>query len=408
MDRGIIYPGAVPLETDLLFAQKASMVGLAKLAAAILGTATMVNGFATTQTTVPSLAVSVAAGEIYQLANIDGTAYSSIAADTTHQILKQGVALDATTLAITPPGTVGFSINYLIEATFAEVDGTPVVLPYYNASNPSTAYSGPANAGTTNNTRRAGTVVLTAKAGTAATTGSQTTPAPDANNVGLYVVTVANGAASVLNANISPYSGSPVIPTIFTGGRYQSIQVFTSSGSFTVPAGVTKLRVRVVGGGGSGGGSTASLAGAGGGSGAYAEGVVTVTPGQVITVTVGAGGAGNSGASGSIGGTSSFGAFASATGGSGGATNGGGSAPGGAPGSASGSGFILIAGANGQDGYANTGSGMGANSVFGGAGRAGGGGGVGGTAPGAGGGGAYTLVTAVGGAGAAGIVIVEY
>jgi hypothetical protein len=211
MDRGIIYPGAVPLETDLLFAQKASMVGLAKLAAAVLGTSTMVNGFATTQTTVPSLAVSVAAGEIYQMANIDGTAYSSIAADTTHQILKQGVALDATTLAITPPGTAGFSINYLIEATFAEVDNTPVVLPYYNASNPSTAYSGPANAGTTNNTRRAGTVVLTAKAGTAATTGSQTTPAPDSGCVGLYVVTVANGAASVVNGNISAYSGAPFL-----------------------------------------------------------------------------------------------------------------------------------------------------------------------------------------------------
>lgn len=217
MDRGLIFPGQIPLETDLLFAQKASMVGLAKLAAAILGTSTMVNGFATTQTTVPSLGVSVAAGEIYQLANIDGTAYSSIAADTTHQILKQGVALDATTLAITPPGTAGFSINYLIQATFAEVDGTPVVLPYYNASNPSTAYSGPANAGTTNNTRRAGTVVLTAKAGTAATTGSQTTPAPDANNVGLYVVTVANGAATVVNANISAYASAPFINTGMLG-----------------------------------------------------------------------------------------------------------------------------------------------------------------------------------------------
>ena len=129
MDRGIIYAGSVPLETDLLFAQKATMVGLSKLAAAVLGVSTVVNGFATTQTAVPSLAVSVAAGEIYQLANIDTTAYSSIAADTTHQILKQGIALDATTLAITPPGTAGFSINYLIQATFAEVDNTPVVLP---------------------------------------------------------------------------------------------------------------------------------------------------------------------------------------------------------------------------------------------------------------------------------------
>jgi hypothetical protein len=136
MDRGIIYPGQVPLETDLLFAQKASMIGLAKLAAAVLGVGTLANGLATTQTTVPSMAVSVAAGEIYMLANIDGTAYSSIALDTTHSILKQGINLDATTLAIAAPGTAGFSTNYLIQATFSEVDSTPVVLPYYNASNP--------------------------------------------------------------------------------------------------------------------------------------------------------------------------------------------------------------------------------------------------------------------------------
>jgi hypothetical protein len=124
-------------------------------------------------------------------------------------------------LSCAAPGTAGFSVNYLIEATFAESDSAPVVLPYYNASNPATAYSGPANAGTTNNTKRQGIVTLVAKVGTAATTGTQTTPAPDAGYVGLAVVTVANGAASITNSNISAYFAAPVLPT---GGLLNSAQ----------------------------------------------------------------------------------------------------------------------------------------------------------------------------------------
>lgn len=232
MDRGLIYPGQVPLETDLLFAQRASMVGLSKLAAALMGTATVANGLAVSQTTVPSMAVTVGAGELYQLANLDATAYSSIAADTTHQIVKQGVNLDSQNLAIAAPGTVGFSINYLIQAQVTEADTTSVVLPYYNASNPGTAYSGPGGLGTSQNTRRTCVVTLQAKAGTAATTGTQSTPAPDAGFVGLAVVTVANGAVTVVNGNISAYVGSPVIPSggVFTAGLQQSASTIAAAG----------------------------------------------------------------------------------------------------------------------------------------------------------------------------------
>lgn len=221
MNRGIIYPGQIPLEVDLLYAQQQAMVGLSKLAAAIFGTSTVFNGLAVTQTTVASMNVQVAPGEIYQIANLEGTAYSSIAADTTHTILKQGINLDNTLLALTAPGTVGFSVNYLIQATFTETDSVSVVLPYYNASNPATAYSGPANSGAAQNTRRLGTVTLTAKAGVAATTGTQTTPAPDSGYVGISVVTVAYGAATVVNANISAYSSAPGLgltyPTLSNG-----------------------------------------------------------------------------------------------------------------------------------------------------------------------------------------------
>ena len=234
MNRGIIYPGQVPLETDLLYAQQQAMVGLSKLAAAVLGTSTLTNGLAVTQTGVASMNVQVAPGEIYAMANLEATAYSSLALDATHTVLKQGVLLDAALLALTAPGTAGFSVNYLIQATFAEVDGTPVTLPYYNASNPSTAYSGPANAGTAQNTRRLGSVVLSAKAGTAATTGSQTTPAPDSGYVGIAVVTVANGAVTVVNGNISVYASIPTLP-------YNLNQIANGLGSSLSGSGYQKL-----------------------------------------------------------------------------------------------------------------------------------------------------------------------
>lgn len=217
MDRQIVYPGAIPLETDLLNTNKNAMVGLSKLAAAILGTATMLNGFAVTPTGPASLQVYCAPGEIYALANIDGTAYSSLAADTTHSILKQGISLDQVTLSCPAPGTAGQSINYLIEVAYQDTDANAVVLPYYNASNPSQAYSGPANAGTTQNTVRKGVASIIAKAGVAAATGTQTTPAPDTGYTGIYVVTVANGQTQITAPNIVAYAGAPFINSTILG-----------------------------------------------------------------------------------------------------------------------------------------------------------------------------------------------
>lgn len=271
MDRQIIYPGQIPLETDLLYTNKNMMIGLSKLAAAILGTSTQVNGLACTPTGPASLQVNVAAGEIYQLANVDGTAYSSVAADTTHQILKQGILLDQSTLSCPAPGTVGFSINYLIQATFTETDGTPVVLPYYNASNPAVAYSGPANAGTTNNTVRKGVVTLAVKAGTAATTGTQTTPTADSGYVGLWVVTVANGQTQIIAGNIVQASGAPFLSSLYitlTSGdaRYalkagSSSQAFATAaltalgnGTFGNASAITSLKVNGINSGTGGGG----------------------------------------------------------------------------------------------------------------------------------------------------------
>ncbi len=71
--------------------------------------------------------------------------------------------------------------------------------------------------------------------------------------------------------------------------------VFDSSGSWTVPGGVTSLSLQVWGGGGGGGSSSGANQGAGGGGGGgggYSTGTVAVTPGQSISFTVGAQAAG--------------------------------------------------------------------------------------------------------------------
>lgn len=111
------------------------------------------------------------------------------------------------------------------------------------------------------------------------------------------------------------YPDSVVTTTYGTPGTY----------SWTVPNGVTSVAATIVGAGGGGGGqffdgSVGSGGGGGGSGGYYANQIISVTPGQVISIVVGAGGNGsgyNSVARGDSGGSSSFGAT-TATGGQGG------------------------------------------------------------------------------------------
>ena len=232
MDRVTVYPGQIPLETDVLRTNKFGMIAVAKLAAAMLGTSTVVNGLACVPTSPASLQVNVNPGEMYSLVNVDATAYSSVASDTTHSILKQGISLDAVTLNCPAPATGGQSINYLIQATYQDSDTDNVALPYYNASNPSQAWSGPNNSGTPQSTTRKGAVVISAKAGTAATTGTQTTPAPDSGYTGLWVVTVANGQSTITAGNITQATNAPILPAdLLHSIQQSSLTVASDTGS---------------------------------------------------------------------------------------------------------------------------------------------------------------------------------
>ncbi|MBE3590015.1 MAG: hypothetical protein IMW98_04210 [Firmicutes bacterium] len=217
------------------------------------------------------------------------------------------------------------------------------------------------------------------------------------------------------------------IPGVYSSGS----QVFDASGTFTVPAGVTRIWIEMWGaGGGGGGGSNVAGTwggGGGGGSGAYLiSNAVNVTPGQQITITVGAGGGGGasgnggSGQNGGAGGASSCLGYTAGGGGGGGGDNASNSDP-----ASGGSGGTVVAGrwgiAASVNGNAGTqggqNGGAGASAPYGGAGGAGGtfdGSGQGinglpGGAPGGGGGGAGgNQPSAVGGYGANGRVVIYW
>jgi hypothetical protein len=118
-----------------------------------------------------------------------------------------------------------------------------------------------------------------------------------------------SGQVLISSGASAPTWGTPTVVSQPNCSVYSTAGTFT----FTVPTGITKVMVEVWGGGGG-----AALNNRSGGGGGYAKGIVTVTPGTGVTVTVGAGGTGGqpNGSSGVAGGTSSFSTI-SATGGAG-------------------------------------------------------------------------------------------
>ena len=97
---------------------------------------------------------------------------------------------------------------------------------------------------------------------------------------------------ATLNSTGVLYNDSTQQNTAWSGRRFQ---VFTSSGNFTVPTGITSLEVHCIAGGGGGGRNT------NGGNGGYGAGIITgLTPGAVISVTVGSGGNGGQGSGGNL------------------------------------------------------------------------------------------------------------
>jgi hypothetical protein len=243
------------------------------------------------------------------------------------------------------------------------------------------------------------TALSVAQGGTGSTTLT-------ANNVLL-----GNGT-SALQAIAPSTSGNALVSngTTWVSSSVPSIgargQVFRTSGTFTVPANVTQVKVTVVGAGGGGAGGVAGASdGNGGAAGGCAMGWITgLTPAGTVTVTVGAGGTAGAGGGGS-GGTGGQSVFStiSANGGGGGNSGTGGTATGGSfNATGNGAGNPSGSGTAGNIGALQWSSGGVATPV---------GTGVTGTgigSGGSGGGGIGVGYNPAGGVGAAGMVLVEW
>ena len=241
------------------------------------------------------------------------------------------------------------------------------------------------------------------------TSSSQTFFGTFGSNAQIYMgdILAANGNVTTTNPLLLMES-QPITSSSVT----QNFTTPTSSGSFTVPAGVTSLTVTLNGAGGGNGNF-----GANGGSGGRTTGTLAVTPGQVLTIIVGQ--AGSTGGSATIGGGGAQGNSYAASGGGrsaiqlGGsdivvAGGGGGSGSAGSVHGGAGGGGTNTSGAAGANGNSAIGGGGGTTSAGGAGGQSagngtlgtggnGGGGGGGGGYYGGGGGGTYGSVAAGGG-----------
>ena len=226
-------------------------------------------------------------------------------------------------------------------------------------------------------------------------------------------VTVPSGASLVV-ASGATINITDATQTGFPSAGFNSVQVFTASGTWTRPTDITKVIVEVQGGGSSGAASASSDDCSGGGGGGYAKKLVDVSSVTASVISVGAGGTAVTAApnAGVVGGASSW--VDTASGGSLTLTGAGGAAPSNGSYAQDGTGGTGTNGdinIQGGDGGASNGGylGLGGDSVFGfGGSQARDGQGAAGAARGygAGGGGG---VNVSGGAGAGGIVIVwEY
>lgn len=154
MDRNIVYPASIPLDTDILTLNRNTMIGLGYLLQMVVGSGVVVDGLTCSPTSPPSMTVTVGPGSITQISVIDTNAYGSLAADPVDPLVKMGINTQPTSFTVTAPTTSGQAVCYLIEAAFEESDTNPIVLPYDNAANPSQPYTGPSGSGNAQNTQR--------------------------------------------------------------------------------------------------------------------------------------------------------------------------------------------------------------------------------------------------------------
>lgn len=313
MDRQIVYPGGVPLDTDLLNAGRNTKKGLGRLAFLLFGEVSAAQGF-TVALSSTDLTATVGEGTIIATGPIDQGAIGGLGgglpADT-DTILNQFDSWSSQAVTLTAGAT------NVIWAVCSEADGDEAVLPFYNSENPSQTLAGSANSGADLPTQRQ------ARVSTVCATTAPETPVGGAV-VALYSVAVPSSATTLTGLTATPQNAFyPTIPELMRGRLLSTIKI-TSSQNYTPSRWAKTLVVEMVGGGGSGAGAPAVNTGTNyvscgspGAAGAYAQFCIDLTtlPISEIPLTVGAAGVGAVGGSGSAGGSTSFGAYVTCGGG---------------------------------------------------------------------------------------------
>ena len=414
MDRAIVYAGSIPLDTDLLRAGRYNKAAFGNLASMLYGPNVMsASGLGYSGSTA-DLSLRIDAGSILAPGIMDATPIGGngggLAADIT-SLTCQYVSTASQT--VTLPGTGN---TYTVYAVCSEQDADPIVLPFFDASNPSQTQAGIQNNGSALPVRRTGVISIVAAANP---------PSAPAGGcvVALYTIAVPQGASSLSGVTVQPGQVFwPTIPELATQALLKActepMTLVSANGSVPIPAWASRVELRVVGGGGAASQAlttVSSFSGGGGGGGGDAWGVYSVSPtqGNGLAITVGSGGGSEQ-----TGGTSlvsyngqtllqaeggQAGTFYSSTG-----------SAGGVGGNASGGTIWNQNGTSGGDGQCNayTFSGYGGDGPWGGAGRCGNQGGRLATRYGAGGGGSYSAtadgVSSSGGIGFQGCVLYRF
>jgi len=196
-------------------------------------------------------------------------------------------------------GAGGTGISGIGGASGAAYGGAGGPGLYFNISGTSTAYGGGGGGGTDTNARGGAGGVGGGGSGQGGSTNNTSGTANTGGGAGAGTITVTGGSGIVIvkykrtNSRLTAPSNSAIVT-----------QKFTTTNTWTVPAGVTQVEALVVAGGGGGGygrdvTNTGSFgAGGGGAGGLIYNSSLSVTPGTTYNIGVGAGGLGAQGTTG--------------------------------------------------------------------------------------------------------------
>lgn len=262
------------------------------------------NGTLYTAPAAPTLSTSYTAYEFYQGVNITWTAVDELY-DT--NIYRDG------SLWTTVYGSEGSGLSKSIDVSVTGYNSQATITLKHVANSVLSAASNAVVVYTVPNTPSSlySTASTTTSITLSWTNAHSTNVVTEIYRNNAYIGEVAAGTTSYVNTGLSAgtsysykvrhrgtlsgfYSGnfSNTI-SASTSVAYGS-QTYTTAGSytFTVPTGVTSLRITLVGGGGGGSGGSSGFAGNGGGGGGSITNIIlSVSPGNNLTVAVGSGGA---------------------------------------------------------------------------------------------------------------------